>query len=262
MELFDTHTHLGSDAFESDVDQVLERARVAGVTHFVMIGAGDGLTGNERALSLASRTQQIATLGIHPHDAGAATDDTWIQLRSLFQSAPAQTVRAWGEIGLDYHYMHAPKEVQVRVFQEQLAIAFDLNLPIVIHTREAEEDTLAILEQEKKRIHAAVVHCFTGTPQFAAGIERLGHWIGLGGVLTFKNAEPLRAIAARFPMDRILLETDCPYLAPVPYRGKRNEPSFLPAVVSTLATCQNNSAEECASRTTQNAFRFFGITSR
>jgi len=258
MELIDTHTHLATAAFSADLDAVYERAFAAGVTRQIAIGASEGLASNSAALQLAkSRPSTFATLGIHPHEAGIFTDAI---AQQLIEWAKHDTkIRAWGEIGLDYHYMHSEKSVQVRAFEAQLEIAQQLNLPVVIHTREAEEDTLRILQAWHSKIGGIDIHCFTGTGDFAEALKPLGCFVGVGGILTFKAAEDLRATVAKFPLEKILLETDCPYLAPLPHRGKRNEPGFLLGIAQRLADLKALSVVEIAQITSQNAVSFFAL---
>lgn len=258
LELIDTHTHLATPAFSDDLEAVYERAFAAGVTKQIAIGASDGLASNEAAWRLAQqRPSTYATLGIHPHEA-ALFSDTVAQQLVDWAKAEAK-VRAWGEIGLDYHYMHSEKTVQIKAFEAQLEIACQLQLPVVIHTREAETDTLRILQAWHARLPAIDVHCFTGTQDFAAALKPLGCFMGVGGILTFKAAEALRQTVADFPLEKMLLETDCPYLAPLPHRGKRNEPGFLPGIAQKLADVKGLSLAEIARITHQNAVSFFGL---
>jgi TatD DNase family protein len=256
--MIDTHTHLATTVFDEDRPAVLERARRAGVTPLIAIGAAEGLASNHAAVALAAGESDIyATLGLHPHDAAQYSQDLAQELCALF--IPKHRVVGWGEIGLDFHYMHADQATQEKAFIAQLEIAHALGLPVVIHTREAEADTLRILKSHRAKIHDVVIHCFTGDEFFACELDALGAYLGLGGVLTFRSAEPIRRAVAGYPLDRLLLETDCPYLAPVPYRGKRNEPAYATLVAAELARILNLPIEEIDRKTSANARRFFRL---
>jgi TatD DNase family protein len=248
MQLVDSHCHLDGEKFEADRDAVLNRAFDAGITRLLAIGTGDGPPELDCAIRLAEQYPQIlATVGVHPHEAAKVTPQTFDDLRALGQH---QKVVAFGEIGLDYHYEFSPREIQRDVFIEQLRIAKDLDLPITIHTREAWADTLAIL---REHWHGpGVMHCFTGTPEQAQEALDLGFCLAFGGVLTFPTAEDVRASARITPDDRILVETDAPYLAPIPWRGKRNEPSFIVETVKRLADVRGTTPEHIAAITTAN----------
>jgi len=258
---WDTHTHLATEAFDGDRPDALERARAAGVQYLIAIGAGEGLKSNRQALDLAQNEEGIfATLGLHPHDASLWNSEFADEIISLSREAEkSQKIIAWGEIGLDYHYHYAPPEKQKQAFEEQIQIAWELNLPLVIHTREAEEDTLAILHAHQKRIHAVEIHCFSGTSNFAQELQKMAAYIGVGGIVTFKQSEKLRQTVSQYPMDKILLETDCPYLAPVPFRGKRNEPAYIPLIAAKLAELQNIDVDRVAQTTQLNAQNFFPL---
>ena len=248
MTLVDSHCHLDDRQFSADRDETISRARAAGVETMLAIGSGDGPPDLEAAVRLAEAYPFIhATIGVHPHDASKATPGTFDRLRAL---ATHPKVRAVGEIGLDYHYDLSPRPIQRAVFSAQLAIAREASLPIVIHTREAWDDTLAILRAEWQG--AGVMHCFTGGPGQARQALDLGFHLAFGGVITFPKAEATRESARLTPLDRILVETDCPYLAPVPHRGKRNEPAFMLETVKYLAMIRNTTPEEIAGVTTRN----------
>jgi len=257
----DSHCHLASEPFEGDLQETLERAESAGVQSFVTIGAGEEFIGNEKAVELSNRYENIyATLGIHPHDAKIWSQKTWDALKEF--TVPTNKMKkivAWGEIGLDYHYMNSEKDVQIRAFVEQIHIAYELNLPIVIHTREAEEDTLKFFRLHENKIHRMDIHCFSGSQDFAEALETMGAYLGIGGVLTFNSAKNIRKSVSNYPTSRLLLETDCPYLAPVPHRGQRNEPGYIPAIAKKLAELKEMTVDEIAKITTQNACEFFGI---
>ena len=248
MPLVDTHCHLDSEQFDADRDAAIERARAAGVQRMMAIGTGDGPPDLEAAIRLADAHPFVyATIGVHPHDASKATDETFARLRDL---ARHPKVLAIGEIGLDYHYDFSPRDVQRQVFERQLDLARDAAKPIVIHTREAWAGTLDVLRALWKG--QGIMHCFTGDEGMAREALDLGFYLSFGGVITFPKAEPTRAAARLAPLDRILLETDCPYLAPVPYRGKRNEPAFMVETARRLAGLCGVTPEQIAERTTEN----------
>ena len=246
MRLVDSHVHLDDSKFDPDREAVIERALAAGVERMMAIGTGHGPPDLETAIRQAERYPFIvATIGVHPHDASKATPETFERLREL---AAHPKVAAIGEIGLDYHYDFSPRDVQRAVFLKQLEIAAEAGKPIVIHSREAWADTMALLGPG----HPGIVHCFTGDPQQAREALALGLHLAFGGVLTFPSAEPVREAARITPEDRLLLETDCPYLAPVPHRGKRNEPSFVVEVARRLAEVRGCTLDEIAGQTTRN----------
>jgi TatD DNase family protein len=246
--LVDSHCHLDDQQFDADREETIERARAAGVEAMMAIGTGNGPPDLEAAVRLADRYPFIhATVGVHPHDAAKATEETFAALRRL---ADHPKVQALGEIGLDYHYDFSPRDVQRSVFERQLAIAAEAGKPVVIHTREAWEDTLSVLRSHWQG--GGIMHCFTGDEQQARAALDRGFHLAFGGVLTFPKADAVRQAARITPADRLLVETDCPYLAPVPRRGKRNEPAFLVDTVRRLAEVRNVSIEEIARQTTAN----------
>ena len=248
MNLVDSHCHLDGEKFAADLDAVLERATAAGVSRIVSIGTGDGPPELDRAVRLAERYEQVwATVGIHPHDAAKATPRSFDDLLALGKH---RKVVAFGEIGLDYHYDFSPREVQRDVFVRQLEIAEELELPITIHTREAWADTLAILKQHWRG--EGIFHCFTGDAAQAAEALEMGFHLAFGGVLTFRTADNVREAAKIVPDDKLLVETDAPYLAPLPWRGKRNEPSFMVETVRRLAEVRGVTSEHIAFVTTEN----------
>jgi len=247
VTLVDTHCHLDDPKFDHDREQALERALAAGVTRLMAIGTGNGPPDLEAAIRLAERYPAMyATIGVHPHDASEATGDTFARLRDL---AAHPKVLAFGEIGLDYHYDFSPRDVQRAVFERQLALAAEARKPIVIHTREAWEDTLAGVTSLP---YGGIMHCFTGDAAQARQALDRGFHLSFGGVLTFPKAEALREAARIAPDDRILVETDCPYLAPVPHRGKRNEPAFVVETARRLAEVRGTTPENIAQLTTRN----------
>ena len=246
MRLVDSHVHLDDRKFDADREAVIERALAAGVERMMAIGTGSGPPDLETAIRQAERYPfMLATIGVHPHDASKATAETFERLREL---AAHPKVAAIGEIGLDYHYDFSPREVQRAVFRTQLEIAAESGEPIVIHTREAWLDTIALVG----RGHRGIMHCFTGDPQQAREALDLGFHLAFGGVLTFPKADTVREAARITPADRLLVETDCPYLAPAPHRGRRNEPAFVVEVARRLAEVRGSTLDEIAGQTTRN----------
>lgn len=263
MMLTDSHCHLDSPDFNEDREAVIERALASGVSRMVAVGTGDGPPDLEAGIRLAERYPSMAaTVGVHPHDAAKAGDDTLRRIREL---AAHPRVIALGEVGLDYHYDFSPRERQRAVFIEQLGIARELGLPVVIHTREAWDDTLRLLEEHwPAGAPAGVMHCFTGGPGEARRSLAMGFYLSFGGILTFPKAAEIQQAAREAPEDRILIETDAPYLAPAPKRGKRNEPAFLVHTAARLAELRGCTVEAVAAATTENfervfAARFAGI---
>jgi TatD DNase family protein len=247
VRLVDSHVHLDDSKFDADREQTIERALAAGVECMMAIGTGDP-SDLEVAVRQADRYPFIyATIGVHPHDASKATPETWTRMREL---AAHPKVLAVGEIGLDYHYDFSPRDVQRAVFERQLELAAESGKPIVIHTREAWDDTLAILRAHWRG--SGIMHCFTGDEAQARQALDLGFHLGFGGVLTFPKADAVHQAARVAPLDRILVETDCPYLAPVPHRGKRNEPAFVVETARRLAEVRGETPEVIAEATTRN----------
>ncbi|MGA2715036.1 MAG: TatD family hydrolase [Bryobacteraceae bacterium] len=247
----DSHCHLDDARFSDDLEAVLDRASAAGVTRILSIGTGDGPPEIDRAVRLAERYEQVyASIGVHPHDAAKVKPQTLDDLRAL---AAHPKVVAFGEIGLDYHYDFSPREVQREVFVAQLNLARELGLPITIHTREAWDDTMSILRETLRGEQVmGVMHCFTGDPAQAREAIDMGFYLSYGGVLTFKTAENVRDSARITPDDRLLIETDAPYLAPIPYRGKRNEPSMMIETARKLAEVRGTTPDRIAAVTTAN----------
>lgn len=250
----DSHCHLDDKRFAEDLDAVIDRALAAGVTRMLSIGTGDGPPGIDCAVRVADRYEPVmASIGVHPHDAAKVTASTLDELRDL---AKHSKVIGFGEIGLDYHYDFSPREVQREVFATQLQLASELKLPIIIHTREAWADTIAMLRPLAPI--AGIMHCFTGRTTEAREALDLGLHLAFGGVVTFNTAAAVREAAAIVPDDRLLLETDAPYLAPIPHRGKRNEPSLMVATAKRLAEIRQTTPEALAAITTANFDRLFG----
>lgn len=255
MRLVDSHVHLDDAKFDADREQAIERALAVGVECMLAIGTGNGPPDLEVAVRQADLYPFIyATIGVHPHDASKATPETWTRMRQL---AAHPKVLAVGEIGLDYHYDFSPRDVQRAVFLQQLEIAAESGKPIVIHTREAWDDTLETLRAHWRG--AGIMHCFTGDETQARQALDLGFHLGFGGVLTFPKADAVRQAARIAPDDRLLVETDCPYLAPVPHRGKRNEPAFVVETVRRLAEVRGCAPEEIAEIATRNFERLMFV---
>lgn len=253
--LIDSHAHL--DSFGEELPAVLDRARLAGVAQIITIGASDGLGPNHRAVEIARAHPHIfASVGIHPHDARLADQSALDTIEGL---AADPKVVAIGETGLDYHYKHSTIEEQRRAFRDFVALALRVKKPLVIHTRDADADTADILRETGAREVGGVIHCFTGTPALASAAIDLGFYVSFSGILTFKAADELRAIAKDLPRDRVLVETDCPFLAPVPHRGKKNEPAFVALTAERLAELWDVSVTEVQAKTSENSARLFGL---
>jgi TatD DNase family protein len=251
LNVIDSHCHLDSAEFNEDRDAVIERALAAGVEHMLAIGTGDGPPDLEAGLRLADRHPAFyATVGIHPHDAAKATPDDFKRLADLLAHPK---VLAIGEIGLDYHYDFSPREIQKSAFIQQMEIAAGAKKPIVIHTREAWDDTLELIEQHwAPHGIGGIMHCFSGGPEEARRALDLGFYLSFGGIVTFPKALVVQEAAKSAPRDRILIETDAPYLAPVPKRGKRNEPALIVHTARKLAELRAESYEELCDATTEN----------
>jgi TatD DNase family protein len=260
----DSHAHLDGERFDSDREQVIARAREAGVQAIVAIGNGDGPAQVDCGIRLAEKYAfMYATLGIHPHEARLANDAAYQNMESL---AKHPKVIAWGEIGLDYFYDHSPRHLQKEVFTRQMELARSAKLPIVIHCRPSEgsddawDDCLSLMREHLAcKGLGGILHCFTGTwPQAKAALD-MGFMISFAGNLTFPKAQQIRDAALEVPLDRMLIETDSPYLAPVPHRGKRNEPAFVRNTAQKLAVLRGLTEEEIGSQTTDNFFKFFKL---
>jgi TatD DNase family protein len=251
--LVDAHCHLGDEAFDADRPAVLARARAAGVTHIVVIG--ESLGAAARAAAMARATPGLsATAGIHPHDARSWSDDAERALRAL---VALPEVVAVGETGLDYHYDHSPRPAQRAACEAQLALAAETGRPVVLHAREADDDLAALLREWGGRVPAVVLHSFSGgQPLLAAGRE-VGAYFSFSGMITFKSWRWLGP-PGDWPSDRLLVETDAPYLAPVPHRGRRNEPAFVGAVAAELARARRDAPDVLAAQLAANARRVFG----
>lgn len=255
--MIDSHCHLDSERFAADQTAVIDRAFAAGVERMMTIGTGDGPPDIEGAVRIADRYEQIyATVGVHPHDASKYDDSIGTRLAALLKHPK---VLALGEIGLDYHYDHSPREVQQTAFVEQMRIAADVRLPIVIHTREAWDDTFALIEQHWKPTGlGGIMHCFSGGPAEAQRSLDLGFHLSFSGIVTFPKSVDIQAAARLCPDDRLLIETDAPFLAPAPHRGKRNEPAYVAHTAAKVAELRGVSTQEVVRVTTAN---FLALTS-
>ena len=256
--IVDSHAHLDDPRFNDDREGVLERAWDAGVRKILTIGNGSGPDQMGCGIAIAEAHDWIYTsAGIHPHDASKVEERHYDLIEQL---ARHPKVLAIGETGLDYHYDHSPRDMQRTVFRRQLALASALELPVIVHTREADDDTIALLKAET--LSRGVIHCFTSGNKLADFVLDLGFYISFSGIVTFPNARGLAEIARSVSLDRILVETDCPYLAPIPHRGKRNEPSFVADTARFVADLRGMGPEEFAMRTSANFDRLFAPNHR
>jgi TatD DNase family protein len=256
--MIDTHAHVQDRAFDGDRPEMLERARAAGVNRIVTIGCD--LEDSARALEAAERYGLFASAGVHPHEAAAAPPDVADRLRALVRRGGSRVV-ALGETGFDFYYLHSPRDAQKAVLEAHIELAKELGLPLVFHVRDAFDDFVAVLRERFEPPLRGVVHCFTGDAREAnTYVEEFGLFLGIGGVLTFKSAEPLRDAVRAVGLDAIVLETDCPYLAPVPHRGKRNEPAYVARTAEALAALLGRCSAEIAAATKRNASRLFGFS--
>jgi TatD DNase family protein len=251
--LVDSHAHLDDARFSADLDAVLQRAWEVGVRKILTIGNGSGPDDMGCGIPIAENHDWIyTTAGIHPHDASRVEDRHYAQIERLSKH---EKVIAIGEAGLDYHYDKSPRDIQREVFRQQAALARDLDLPLIVHTREADADTQEILRQQAPG--RGVVHCFTAGDELADFAVSIGFFISFSGIVTFPNARSLADIARRIPADRLLVETDCPYLAPVPHRGKRNEPGFVSDTARFIAGLRGVSTDELAAQAAANFNKLF-----
>lgn len=259
MELIDSHAHVDAPQFDGDRGAMLERARAAGVTTLLAMGNGPGPEKLDAALPFAEAHEWIyTTVGIHPHEAKEVTQ---AHLDKLAQLAKHPKVIAWGEIGLDYFYDHSPRSVQERVFREQMALAAEAKLPIIIHCRDAWGDCLRLIEEAWRPTGlGGILHCFTSTLEDARRGLEMGFMVSFAGNSTYPKTQNLRDVAKALPLENILIETDSPYLAPQRHRGKRNEPAYVAEVARTLASVRDLPAEEFAARTAENFRRFFRLS--
>jgi len=254
--LIDSHCHLDMKDFNKDRREVFERAQREGIGHMVTIGID--VKSSEAAIALAREYPfTSATVGCHPHDADECNPK---ELQKLTSLALEPEVVAWGEIGLDYYRNYSEKENQRKIFKEQLDLAQTANLPVIIHDREAHVEVYDLLKKMGKGKHKGVIHCFSGDRDLAEAFMALGYYISIPGTVTYKNARSIREVAATIPLDRMLVETDAPFLAPVPRRGKRNEPSFLIHTAHEIAVLRDIPFETVAKQTSENARVLFGLS--
>ena len=261
MRLFDSHCHLDVDAFDGvdGVDAAVARAREAGVERLLAIGSGYGFDSASRAIAVAERHDDVwASVGLHPHDADQWTVERWDALLSM---AKHPKVVAIGEMGLDFHYDNSPRDIQREVFRRQIRTAQELSKPIIIHDRDSDGETMAILDEEGAWGGRGVVyHCFTGDVPMMQQIVARDGYVSIPGIVTFKNAQSMRDVASAVPLERFFIETDSPFLTPVPFRGKRNEPARVGLVAEKIADLRGVEPETVAEASWANASRFFGIS--
>jgi len=272
MILIDSHCHIDGEQFDVDRDEVVQRAKDVGVAAMLNVGTGDPHSDDfRRAVAVADKYENVfASVGVHPHDAKLYDDKAENHLIDLIRSS--EKVIAWGEIGLDFYYDHSPRSVQIEVFRRQIKTARELNRPIIVHSRDANDETVKILTEEFCQLtpQAAfadegvrgpgIMHCFGGTPQMAEALMRIGFLISFAGNVTFKKADNLREAARVVPLDKLLVETDCPFLTPIPFRGKRNEPSFVVHTARFLADFYGVEFETLSAQTTKNFLDFFKLS--
>ncbi|MBK9031744.1 MAG: TatD family hydrolase [Myxococcales bacterium] len=257
IELTDSHAHVDGPEFDGDRAEVLARARAAGVRRIIVIGAVGEPISAERAVALAEADPDIfATVATHPHDADKMTDAWWAVHERL---APHPKVVAIGETGLDFYYDHSDRAAQAAAFRRFIELAGRVGKPVVCHVRDAHAEARAILAETGAAGLGVVIHCFTGTPEDAAAYVAMGCHVSFSGIVTYKNAGPIRAAVAQVPLDRLLIETDCPYLAPVPVRGRRNEPAYVTHTAATVAEAAGVTVAELAAATVANTAKIFRL---
>lgn len=253
--LIDTHVHLNADHYDEDLDEVIERAREAGVSHFVVIGFDNKTI--DRTMELIDKYDDVyGVIGWHPVD---AIDCKASDLARIEELSSHPKIVGIGETGLDYHWDKSPKDIQKEIFKQQIALAKRVNLPIVIHNRDATGDVVEMLEQEDAKAVGGIMHAFSGSTEIADRVLNMNFMISLGGPVTFKNAKQPKEIAKHVPLDRLLIETDAPFLTPHPYRGKRNEPAYVKLVAEEIAGLRGISFEEVAKATSDNALKVYNI---
>jgi TatD DNase family protein len=255
--MIDSHCHLDFEAFGPDRQQVLARAREAGVTCFICIGSGSDTVSARQSVALAAEEPDVfAAVGVHPHDVARMSEADWTELEGL---ARAPRVVGVGETGLDFHYNHSPADVQRQAYERFVALARAARRPVISHVRDAHDDAVEILTRAGAAEVGGVIHCFTGGVAEARRYLDLGHHLSFSGILTFKNAQPIRDAAAFAPLDRVLVETDAPFLAPIPHRGKRNEPAFMKETLRVLAEVRGADVNEVERATAANTRRLFRL---
>lgn len=257
LGLIDSHAHIQGKEYVGETAAVIQRAAQAGVEQIVVVGGAGDMSSNTAAVALAeSWTNLYATVGMHPHDAKDVGED---ELQELKKLTAHPKVIAVGETGLDYYYNHSPREVQRRVFAQFIRLAVETGLPLVVHERDAARESVELLRNEGAGKIRGVIHCFTGDYDAARHYLDLGFYLSFTGIITFKNAEPLREVVRKVPLDRIFVETDSPYLTPVPHRGRRNEPAYVKLVAEMVASVKERTLEEVAHATTGNVQQLFRI---
>jgi len=252
--LVDSHCHIDVPDFDADRDEVVARAKEAGLVEMLIVGGVDERAGHRRALETAARYGLPATAGVHPHEAKLADERVYDELRGLAREG---RVVAIGEIGLDFHYDHSPRPVQREAFRRQIRLARDVGLPVVVHTREADDETCDILEEEGAGEAGGVIHCFTGGLELARRSLALGFCLSFSGIVAFPRAATIQQVAREAPADRVLVETDAPFLAPPPHRGKRNEPAFVVEVARKVAGLREEPIDALAAAVRANYARLF-----
>lgn len=255
LSLFDSHCHLENERFQGEVDKALERMADAHVDRCLLAGS-DMETSRQIVALCEAHENMYGAVGVHPHEASGFTK---ADLDTIEEWLQKPQIVAIGEIGLDYYYDHSPRETQREVFLSQLELAYQLKAPIVIHVRDAHGDLTELLRQRQGRLPAGVLHCYSGSLESARQYLDWGFYLSFSGTVTFKNADKLRQVVAYCPLDRMLIETDSPYLAPVPHRGERNEPSYVAYVAQTVAQTRDMPISDIAAATRENAMRLFGI---
>ena len=257
LGLIDSHAHIQAKEYAGEIEAVIGRAREAGVEQIIVVGGAGEMSSNTAALALAeSYANLYATVGMHPHDAKQVGEEELQQLKKL---AAHSKVIAVGETGLDYYYNHSPRDVQREVFRQFICLAGEMKLPLVVHERDAASEAAELLRNEGAGKIRGVIHCFTGDYEAARTYLDLGFYLSFTGIITFKNAAALRDVVRRVPLDRIFVETDSPYLTPVPHRGKRNEPAFVTLVAAAMARVKDLPMEEIIQATSRNVQDLFGI---
>lgn len=254
-ELFDSHCHVDEEKFDEDREEVLKRMAENGVTRYAVVGS-DLATSAGSIRFAQEHSEATAVVGVHPHEAKGWTDDTAGQLADWYKSGQAAAI---GEIGLDYYYDLSPRETQIEVCRKQMELAYELNAPVAFHIRDAHQDMLDLMKSMKKHLTPGIIHCFSGSAEIAKGYLKLGYYISFAGPVTFKKAPKLQEAAILIPDDRLLIETDSPYLAPEPVRGRRNEPANVRYVAMKLAEIRGTDFETVAAQTYENAMRVYGL---
>lgn len=253
--IFDSHSHIDDRRFSNDIDEVIQRAKDAGLKYIMNPGAD--LETSLNAVKLASKYDMVyAAVGVHPHDTEEMDEMTLQMIKGL---AKKDKVMAIGEIGLDYYYDNSPRDIQKKWFREQIRLAKEVGLPIIIHDRDANQDVMNILKEEEAFENGVLMHCYSGSAELAKRYIKLGAYISIAGPLTFKNNKKTTEVVKEIPLDRLMVETDAPYLTPQPHRGKRNEPSYVKYVVDKIAEIKGLTFDEVANATAENAKRYFRI---